>query len=188
VDLRLSPDHVQVRDMIRELATTEFGPHAARWDQEKELPIAALAQLAELGFFGLLVPEEHGGVGLGLLDAAVAAQPRPGTTFVLQLGPLPPQAGAALFAFGTDMASWNGLPLPAELGNVGLPGCTLWLAPVPGAARLIGAAGGSASLPVPIPADPSLAGLVAVAQALVIDAGAANGLGAVSNSIVLRLY
>ncbi len=74
MDFRLSPDHQQVRDMIRDLATSEFAPHAARWDHEKELPTAALAQLAELGFYGLLVPEEHGGVGYDALAYAIALE------------------------------------------------------------------------------------------------------------------
>jgi alkylation response protein AidB-like acyl-CoA dehydrogenase len=74
MDFRLSPDHQQVRDMIRDLATSEFGPHAAAWDHDKLYPTEALAQLAELGFFGLLVPEEHGGVDYDPIAYAIALE------------------------------------------------------------------------------------------------------------------
>jgi alkylation response protein AidB-like acyl-CoA dehydrogenase len=74
VDFRLSPDHQQVRDMIRDLATSEFAPHAAAWDHDKIYPAEALAQLADLGFFGLLVPEEHGGVDYDPIAYAIALE------------------------------------------------------------------------------------------------------------------
>jgi len=74
IDFRDSPDQAQVRAMIRDLAQGEFAPHAARWDQDKVLPTEALAQLAELGFFGLLVPEELGGVGYDPVTYAIALE------------------------------------------------------------------------------------------------------------------
>jgi alkylation response protein AidB-like acyl-CoA dehydrogenase len=74
MDFRLDGEQQQVRDMVRELAQTEFAPHAARWDQHKEFPAAALAHLAELGFFGLLVPEEQGGVGYDAVSYALVLE------------------------------------------------------------------------------------------------------------------
>ena len=74
MDFRPTDDHAQIRAMVRELCETEFAPHAARWDQEAEYPAAAMAQLAELGFFGLLVPEELGGVGYDAMAYAIALE------------------------------------------------------------------------------------------------------------------
>jgi alkylation response protein AidB-like acyl-CoA dehydrogenase len=48
---------------VREIAETPTGHHRALWEE-----------LAELGVAGILVPEEHGGSGLALLDAAVAGE------------------------------------------------------------------------------------------------------------------
>ena len=73
-DFRLSDDHAQVRDMVRELCAGEFAPQAARWDQETIYPADAMAQLAELGFFGLLVPEEYGGVAYDPIAYALALE------------------------------------------------------------------------------------------------------------------
>jgi butyryl-CoA dehydrogenase len=74
MDFRLSEEHAQVRDAVRELCDTEFAPHAAAWDQETVFPADALAHLAELGFFGLLVPEEHGGVAYDTVAYAIALE------------------------------------------------------------------------------------------------------------------
>jgi len=74
MDFRLTEEHAQIRAMVRELCATEFAPHAARWDQEGEYPAAAMAKLAELGFFGLLVPEVHGGVGYDAIAYALVLE------------------------------------------------------------------------------------------------------------------
>ncbi|HEY8469592.1 MAG TPA: acyl-CoA dehydrogenase family protein [Longimicrobiales bacterium] len=58
-----SEEEQQVRGLAREFAEGELRPHAEAWDRERTLPASVLGQLAELGFLGMLVPEEHGGMG-----------------------------------------------------------------------------------------------------------------------------
>ena len=74
LDFRLGEDHAQIRAMVRELCEGEFAAQAARWDQETIYPAEAMAQLAELGFFGLLVPEEYGGVAYDAVAYALALE------------------------------------------------------------------------------------------------------------------
>jgi len=74
MDFRPGEDHAQVRAMVRDLCASEFAPHAARWDAEGAFPAEAMAQLAELGFYGLLVPEELGGVGYDAVAYAIALE------------------------------------------------------------------------------------------------------------------
>jgi alkylation response protein AidB-like acyl-CoA dehydrogenase len=59
----LSEDQRTIRDAVRDLCAREFASHAARWDQEGEVPHAAVERLAEQGFLGMAIPEEWGGVG-----------------------------------------------------------------------------------------------------------------------------
>ncbi len=48
---------------------------AHRWHREDRLiPMAVIEELAELGIFGLTVPEEHGGLGLGKLAMCVVTE------------------------------------------------------------------------------------------------------------------
>src|SRR5688500_10073301 len=74
MEFRLSEEHIQVRDLVRQLAQEEFAPHAARWDQNSEYPAGAIARLTELGFFGMLVPEEFGGAGYDTIAYALTLE------------------------------------------------------------------------------------------------------------------
>ncbi|HEX6590297.1 MAG TPA: acyl-CoA dehydrogenase family protein [Longimicrobiales bacterium] len=56
----------QVRELARQFAESELRPHVEHWDRERELPAGTLDALAELGFYGMLVPEEFGGMGFDL--------------------------------------------------------------------------------------------------------------------------
>lgn len=56
----------QVRSLAREFADAELLPNVERWDRERSIDAAVLGQLGELGFFGMLVPDAHGGMGFDL--------------------------------------------------------------------------------------------------------------------------
>jgi (2S)-methylsuccinyl-CoA dehydrogenase len=65
----------QVRDEFRRFVATEVAPFAADWHREDELiPLPVIARLAEMGTFGLTVPEEHGGLGLGKIAMCVVTE------------------------------------------------------------------------------------------------------------------
>jgi len=67
----LSEDQIAFQDAARSFAEAEFAPNAEAWDEEKKFPVEELRKAAELGFAGIYVSEDHGGSGLGRLDAAV---------------------------------------------------------------------------------------------------------------------
>lgn len=52
----------EIRDLARQFAEAEVRPHVERWDEDARLDPAVLDNLAGLGFFGMLVPESHGGL------------------------------------------------------------------------------------------------------------------------------
>jgi alkylation response protein AidB-like acyl-CoA dehydrogenase len=54
---------LEVRELAREFAERELRPRAEEWDRNAELPRSVIDQLAELGFLGMLVPEEWDGLG-----------------------------------------------------------------------------------------------------------------------------
>jgi alkylation response protein AidB-like acyl-CoA dehydrogenase len=63
----ITAERAELVGMAREFAEKEIAPHAAGWDSKAEFPAAATKQLADLGFLGMLIPEEYGGLGLDLL-------------------------------------------------------------------------------------------------------------------------
>ena len=55
-------DQTQIRDMARQFAEERLKPFAAEWDREHRFPKEAIGEMAELGFFGMLVPEQWAAV------------------------------------------------------------------------------------------------------------------------------
>src|SRR5260221_10259264 len=50
-----------IRDTAREFARAELAPHAGQWEEEGWIPEAVVDKLGELGFLGMVVPDEWGG-------------------------------------------------------------------------------------------------------------------------------
>ena len=71
---QLSEDTLQIRDLARDFARSEILPGAAERDRTKRYPAELVAQLGEMGFMGMFVPEEYGGFGLSVLDYVVALE------------------------------------------------------------------------------------------------------------------
>jgi alkylation response protein AidB-like acyl-CoA dehydrogenase len=67
----LNDDHLAIRDMARDFADTQIAPHALAWDEKKHFPVDVLKEAAALGMASIYVREEHGGTGLGRLEAAL---------------------------------------------------------------------------------------------------------------------
>jgi alkylation response protein AidB-like acyl-CoA dehydrogenase len=63
MDLSLNEEQQAFRALAREFLDKEVVPHRAAWDRVEQVDTALLPKLAELGFFGLTIPEEYGGVG-----------------------------------------------------------------------------------------------------------------------------
>ena len=70
----LTPDQEAIRDAVRDFAQKELWPHAPAWDREHSFPKAAHQGLAELGAYGICVPEEDGGAGLDYLTLALVLE------------------------------------------------------------------------------------------------------------------
>ncbi len=65
MDLYLTEDELDLKQMARELAEKRLYPRALEMDEKAELPQDLLDECAELGYFGFFVPEEYGGLGFG---------------------------------------------------------------------------------------------------------------------------
>jgi alkylation response protein AidB-like acyl-CoA dehydrogenase len=63
VDLSLSAEQQAFRAVAREFLEREAIPHRTEWDRRESVDTAIVPRMGELGFFGLTIPEEYGGVG-----------------------------------------------------------------------------------------------------------------------------
>jgi (2S)-methylsuccinyl-CoA dehydrogenase len=64
-----------IRDQMRRFADAEVVPHAQDWHRANEyIPLEVIAGLSEMGVFGLTIPEEYGGLGLGKVAMCVVSE------------------------------------------------------------------------------------------------------------------
>lgn len=66
--IELTEDQVIIRNTIREFAEQKIRPVIMEYDETQKFPMELLKELGELGFLGILIPEEYGGAGLGYID------------------------------------------------------------------------------------------------------------------------
>lgn len=74
MNFTLTDDQKQIRDVIRDFTNDVIVPIALEYDESQEFPMDVFRQLGELGFLGVLVPEEYGGSGLGYMEYAIIVE------------------------------------------------------------------------------------------------------------------
>ena len=74
MDIQLTDEQRQVRDLCRDFSEQELRPNARRWDEEHHFPREAVQKLAEMGLMGVAVPPEWGGAGMDSVAYAVAME------------------------------------------------------------------------------------------------------------------
>ncbi len=111
-NLELEEDYQDLSDMVREFADQVVAPVSAKHDEEHSFPYEVIAQMGEMGLFGLPFPEEFGGQGgdyfalalaleqLGRVDQSVAITLEAGVS----LGAMP------VYRFGTQAQKEEWLP------------------------------------------------------------------------------
>lgn len=110
----MTPDE---RDSVSEMLSTVqrfFAAHvdSARIDREAEIPKALLDQLAELGFFGLGVPKDLGGLGLSTFASARVVQEMAGldASIAVTLGAHLSLGTRGILLFGTEQQQRHYIP------------------------------------------------------------------------------
>ena len=64
-----------IRDEMRKFADSEVVQHAQRWHRTNSyIPLEVIAQMSDLGVFGLTIPEEFGGMSLGKESMCVVSE------------------------------------------------------------------------------------------------------------------
>jgi butyryl-CoA dehydrogenase len=100
----LTQDQTMIRDAVRAFVQEQIWPNAARWDKEHHFPKDVHRGLAELGCYGICVPEAWGGAGLDYTALAVVleeiAAGDGGTSTVISVTNCP--VNAILMAYGND--------------------------------------------------------------------------------------
>lgn len=70
----VTDEQQQIVDAVRAFAQERLKPFAEQWDKEHRFPREAIQEMAELGLFGMLVPEQYGGSDTGYVAYAMALE------------------------------------------------------------------------------------------------------------------
>jgi len=75
MDFSLNEEMMILRDTVRQFAAEKIAPNADAWDEKHYFPYKeAMKPMAELGFFGTVIPEEYGGNNMGWLAAIIITE------------------------------------------------------------------------------------------------------------------
>jgi acyl-CoA dehydrogenase len=70
----INEDLAAIRSQVREFVEREIVPNVDRWEEDRAVPRSMLDEMGKLGFYGLRIPEEYGGIGLGSLASVIFAE------------------------------------------------------------------------------------------------------------------
>jgi len=71
MDFSLTSDQILIRDTVRQFMEAEMRPILREYEAEKKFPADQIRKLGEMGYCGMLVPEEWGGAGADTVSYAV---------------------------------------------------------------------------------------------------------------------
>jgi alkylation response protein AidB-like acyl-CoA dehydrogenase len=126
VDLSLSEEQESFRALARDFLEKEAVPHRQQWDRDESIDLAIIPKMAEIGFFGLTIPEEYGGLGgdyvtyaLGMEELGRADSSLRGIVSVSN-----GLVGKSILGFGTEEQKQEWLPGIASGEKLGCFGLT----------------------------------------------------------------
>jgi alkylation response protein AidB-like acyl-CoA dehydrogenase len=106
----LDEQHQMIRDALRSYVQERIAPKAAAWDRDHHFPKEELQGLAQLGAFGVAVPEEYGGAGLDYVSLALVleeiAAGDGGTSTIISVNNCPVCSIAMMYANEAQKEQW----------------------------------------------------------------------------------
>ena len=126
MDLTLSDEQQAFRDLARDFLDREAVPHRTQWDRDEQVDLAFIPKMAEIGFLGLTIPEDYGGLGgdyltyvLGMEELGRADSALRGIVSVSN-----GLFGKSVLGFGTEEQKQEWLPQIADGTALGCFGLT----------------------------------------------------------------
>nr|MBA3622344.1 acyl-CoA dehydrogenase family protein [Euzebyales bacterium] len=74
MDFDLTEQQEQIRKLARDFCDAEVAPKARELDKSEAFPDELVPKLFEMGFLGITVPEQYGGLGLDYLSYGLVTE------------------------------------------------------------------------------------------------------------------
>ena len=121
MDFRLDEEQLELRDTVRRFCAARFGWDRIAQRDGQRIDRSAWREMAELGVLGLLLPEAHGGLDLGVVAAAIVFEQLgahlvggPVLWTALAAAYVDGAAGGERLVGGLDRAEGSGDPIVVE--------------------------------------------------------------------------
>jgi alkylation response protein AidB-like acyl-CoA dehydrogenase len=89
VDFALTDEQRAIQETAREFARREVDPIVDEIDESQKFPMDVIKKAGELGFLGIIFPEEYGGAGLGYIEYVIV---------ITELSKVDPSVGISIAA------------------------------------------------------------------------------------------
>ena len=70
----LTSEQLEIQRLARDFAAAELAPHSEQWDRDAHFDPALIAKFGDMGFLGMLIPEEYDGLGLDTVSYLAALE------------------------------------------------------------------------------------------------------------------
>ena len=107
MNFALTEELQMLQGMVRDFAAEKIAPFADKWDEEHYFPYEeAVKPMAELGFFGTVIPEEYGGNNMGWLAAMIISEEiaRASSSLRVQVNMQGLGCAFTIYRYGTEAA------------------------------------------------------------------------------------
>lgn len=107
MNFALSEEFQMLQGMVRDFAAEKIAPFADKWDEEHYFPYEEVVKpMAELGFFGTVIPEEYGGNNMGWLAAMIISEEiaRASSSLRVQVNMQGLGCAFTIYRYGTEAA------------------------------------------------------------------------------------
>jgi alkylation response protein AidB-like acyl-CoA dehydrogenase len=126
VDLSLTEEQSAFRALARDFLEKEAVPHRQQWDRDESVDLGIIPKMAEIGFFGLTIPEEYGGLGGDYITYAIGMEELGRADSALRgiVSVSNGLVGKSILGFGTEEQKHEWLPGIATAQKLGCFGLT----------------------------------------------------------------
>jgi len=121
VNFDLTEEQKLLKHTIRDFAEAQIAPGAAARDEAARFPTELIPKMAELGLFGIMIPQEYGGAGLDTASAAIIVEEiaRVDAAVALIVASHNSLCVAHLLSFGSEIQKQKYLPSLAHGEKLG---------------------------------------------------------------------
>ncbi len=121
MEFDFSEDQLVIKQTIKEVMEKEILPYVEQWEAQEHIPSSIFTSLAELGLFGMNMPEKYGGAGIDYISACLAIEEiaKISASLAITIAVHNSVACYPIYKYGSDEQKQKFLPLLTKSNKIG---------------------------------------------------------------------